>query len=205
MKIFLRTLITISILVVLAITFGCGGTETQTVKTEPTPVVKEAPTIEELRKPVDKDPNMFKVLKVIKKFGKFRKQYMTYEKYQKTSGSSGAIDPAWFYDSYDLEVNEKKHWSTVTYGSAGRAIERDPRIEKALEGLPKQSVIVKLKTPDGRKYIISDADGDGIIDFAKIANQKTVAGKQDIKVLDKMQEKYTWLMSIVKKYYKKNM
>jgi hypothetical protein len=202
MKVSLRALAIMSILGLLAAGFGCGPKKE--MQTEPRVEVPKEPSIEELRKPVAKDPGIYKAIHVIKEFGQFQKKYISYEKYRElTRGKSGVIlDPDWFYDSYVLNFNEKGYWATVTFGTAKRAIERDPRIEKLMADLPGNSVTVKLKTPSGRTYLLTDAEADGILDFAKDASQKNVT-KIDIQLLDQMQEKYTWLMSIVKKHYKK--
>ncbi|MCP5108184.1 MAG: hypothetical protein GY950_32655 [bacterium] len=200
MKIMLRVLIIAITAAFLAIVSGCGPAAVDKPKTEP--IVKE-PSIEELRKPVAKDPAIYKAVKVLQKSGRLSKKYMSYEKYQKLSGGQGAaLDPDWFYDSYVLDLNENGYWASVTFGTAKRAIERDPRIEKVLTGLPAKSIFMKLKTPSGRTYILSDAEADGILDFARDEKQKTVK-KIDIPLLDKMQEKYTWIIGIVKRYYKK--
>jgi hypothetical protein len=202
MKVIIRVLVIISILGLLAAGFGCGPKKD--IQTEPQVEVPKEPSIEELRKPVAKDPGIYKAIHVIKEVGEFQKQYISYEKYlELTSGKSGVIlDPDWFYDSYILNFNEKGYWATVTFGTAKRAIERDPRIEKLMTDLPENSITVKLKTPSGRTYLFTDAEADGIVDFAKDASQKNVT-KIDIQLLDQMQEKYTWLMNIVKKHYKK--
>ena len=198
MKLILRTLVIAGVLTALAILAGCGPE--QKPQTEP-PVVKE-PTVEELRKPVAKDVTIYKAVDVLKKFGRLSKKYMSYEKYKKlTGGQAAALDPDWFYDSYVLDLNEKGYWASVTFGTAEKAIARDPRIEKIMTDLPGTSVFMKLKTPSGRTYLLSDAEADGILDFAKDERKKDT--KIDIQLLDKMQEKYTWLMGIIKKNYKK--
>ena len=42
----------------------------------------------------------------------------------------------------------------------------------------------------------------GVLDFAKDANEKKTA-RVDIQLLDQMQEKYTWILGLIKKHYKK--
>ncbi len=202
MKRFPKILTILSIIVYMAIAFGCGG-GTQEPKTEPQVTPKE-PSIEELRRPVAKDPTIYQAVQVIKKFGSLSKQYISYEKYQELTGGQGAaaLDPDWFYDSYVLDLNENGYWATVTFGTAKRAIERDPRIEKLLADLPGKSISIKLKTPSGRTFLLSDAEADGVLDFVKDIREKTT-NKIDIDLLDKMQEKYTWIMGIVKKHYKR--
>jgi hypothetical protein len=201
-KIFTKTLIITSIAVYLAAAIGCGPS-TQKPQTEPQVTPKE-PTIEELRKPVAKDPTIYKAAEVLKEYGRFTKKYMSYEKYQQSTGGQGAaaLDPDWFYDSYVLDLNENNYWATVTFGTAKRAFERDPRIQELMKDLPETSIFMKLKTPSGRTYMLVDAEADGILDFVKDARQKKVE-KVDIELLDKMQEKYTWIIGLVKKHYKR--
>ena len=201
MKLFPRILAIVGIVVYLAAALGCGG-GTQEPKTEPQVIPKE-PTIEELRKPVAKDATIYKAVQVLKKFGRLSKKYMSYEKYQKLTGGqdAAALDPDWFYDSYVLDLNEKGYWATVTFGTAKRAVERDPRIQKLMTDLPGKSIFMKLTTPSGRAFLLSDAEADGILDFVKGAEEKTVK-KINIELLDKMQEKYSWIISIVKRNYK---
>lgn len=183
---------------------GCGPGAAPSPRTEPVsePTTIKEPAIEDLRKPVSVDPEMFKAVDVLQKFGKTAKKHMTYEKYVSSVGaaSGGAIDPDWFYDSYNLNMNENNYWAVFTFGTAVAAKEKDPRIRDLLVNLPETSIIVRLKAPDGRKYILSDANADGILDFAKDEARKDAA--LDIKLLDAMQEKYAWLLGIVKKYYK---
>jgi len=198
-----RELSLIAIFVGVIFLFNCGPGKK--VETEPqiSPVPQE-PTVEELRKPVSKDPTIYKAQEVIKEYGRFFKKYMPYEKYtQMTKGQAGmALDPDWFYDSYKLNLNENNYWMTVIFGTAKRAIERDPRIEKVLSDLPLKSITVELKTPSGKTYLLNDAEADGILDFVKDAKEKKVT-KIDIELLDKMQEKYNWIIGLIKKHYKK--
>lgn len=204
MKVIVKTLAIAMIMVYLLAAFGCGGAAKK-VETQPVePPPSKEPSIEELRKPVAKDDTIYKAVEVLQKFGRSTKKYMSYEKYQATAGAqaSGAIDPDWFYDSYVLDMNEDGYWATVTFGTARRAKENDPRLRDLMENLPGQSIFIKLKTPSGKTYLLSDAEADGVLDFAKEAGD-TGAAKIDIQLLDRMQEKYTWLIGIVKKYYKK--
>jgi hypothetical protein len=198
----LKTLIIVSIVIGLLFIIGCGPTEK--AQTEPQVVTPSEPGIEELRKPVAKDATIYKALEVIKDYGRKSKEYISYEKYQQlTKGQAGAaLDPDWFYDSYKLDMNEKDHWILVIFGTAKRAMARDPRIEKIMAGLPEKSITVELKMPPGTKYLLSDAEADGILDFAKDANEKKTT-KVDVQLLDKMQEKYTWILGLIKKHYKK--
>lgn len=204
MKVIVKTLAIAIIMVYLTAAFGCGGAAKK-AETEPQPIEPpKEPSIEELRKPVAKDPTIYKVLEVLQKFGRLTKKYMSYEKYQASAGAqaSGSIDPDWFYDSYVLDMNEDGYWANVTFGTAQKAKDNDPRLRDLMENLPGQSISMRLKTPSGKTYILSDAEADGILDFAKEAGD-TGSTKIDIQLLDRMQEKYTWIIGIIKKYYKK--
>jgi hypothetical protein len=197
-----KVLIITAVLISLVTGFGCGPSA-QKPKTEPVKPAEPVPDIEALRKPVAKDPGMYKITNVIKEYGQFKKKYMSYEKYQKLTGgqANAALDPDWFYDSYHLNMKEKGYYITVTWGSSKRAKDRDPRIEKIMAGLPNQAITIKLDTPKGNSYVLSDAECDGILDYA--ANAKIKNPKIDIKLLDAMQEKYTWIIGILKTHYKK--
>jgi hypothetical protein len=203
-KVIAKTLAIAMIMVYLLAAFGCGG-PTKKVETVPQPTEPpKEPSIEELRKPVAKDDTIYKAVEVLQKFGRLTKKYMSYEKYQSTVGAqaTGAIDPDWFYDSYVLDMNENGYWATVTFGTAKKAKENDSRLRDLMENLPGQSIFIKLKTPSGKTYLLSDAEADGVLDFAKDTGDMGAA-KIDIQLLDQMQEKYTWLIGIIKKYYKK--
>jgi hypothetical protein len=191
----------LSIVIGLMFIIGCGPAEKPQTEPQVTPT---EPSIEELRKPVAKDATIYKVLEVIKDYGRLSREHISYEKYQQlTKDQAGtALDPEWFYDSYKLNLNEKGHWILVTFGSAKRAMARDPRIEKIMADLPEKSITVELKMPSGKKYLLSDAEADGILDFAKDAREKKVT-KVNVQLLDKMQEKYTWILGLIKKHYKK--
>jgi hypothetical protein len=141
-------------------------------------------------------------MKVIKEYGQLKKKHISFVKYKKlTAGQpGGAMDPDWFYDSYHLDMKEKNHWITVIFGTSKRAKARDPRIGKIMADLPPNSIAVKMKTPKGREYMLSDSNADGILDYAAPAKNKSP--KVDIKLLDRMQEKYTWIIGIIKKHYK---
>jgi hypothetical protein len=198
----LKTLIIVSFMFGVMFVIDCGPAKN--AQTEPQLVTPREPGIEALRKPVARDNSIYKALAVIKDYGRLSKEYISYEKYQQLSRSQAgvALDPDWFYDSYKLNMNEKDHWIIVTFGTAKRAMARDPRIEKIMAELPVKSITVELKMPSGRKYLLSDAEADGILDFAKDANEKK-ATQVDVQLLDKMQEKYTWILGLIKKHYKK--
>ncbi|MCP4218832.1 MAG: hypothetical protein GY765_29640 [bacterium] len=201
MKLLLKSLTLICAVLFISLFSGCGPEKVQPTTEPPSQPVPQEPTIEELRKPVAKDPGMFKAVTVLKKYGTKSKTYMSYEKYQKMS-ASGAMDPSWFYDQYDMNMNEKKHWIKVILGTSERAVQKDPRIAKIMAELPQLSISMEVKTPSGKIYLLSDMQGDGILDYAADSKKKS-GGKVDIPLLDKMQEKYTWIIGIVKKHYKK--
>jgi hypothetical protein len=201
MKVFTRILVISFVVLALAAT-GCGPAKE--VKTEPTtlPEPKPEPTIEELRQPVEKDATIYKAYKVIEKFGFLKKKAISFNKYAKLKAGGGAMDPDWFYDSHVLEINDKGYWMTFTLGTSKRAKDTDERIEQLMAGLPDNSIHLKMKTPSGKTYLLIDSQADGILDFVKDARAKST-GKVDIKLLDQMQEKYTWALRLVKKHYSK--
>lgn len=191
----------------LAIAMNCGPSG-QAPVTEPVqPVVEpKEPTIEDLRKPVAKDPEMYKALNVLRELGRHDKKYISYEKFQElTKGQPGAaVNPDWFYDNYVVDINEEGYWINVLYGTSQRAMEKDPRIQKVMADLPANSITVVLKTPGGKSYLLNDAQGDGVLDFVKDSAKPTDPSvKVDIKLLDQMQEKYTWVIGLIKKHYYK--
>lgn len=199
----IRVTVYVVLVIYLVLAIGCGGAKAPEPVLEPTPPppVKE-PTVEDLRKPVAKDPDMFKVVKVMQRYGRLRKKAITFEKYSSLAGGQGggAINPDWFCDTYILEMNENNYWVTFTLSTAKAAKMKDNRIQQVMSGLPEESISLTLKNPEGKRYILSDAEADGVLDYAAPANQATV--KVDIPLLDKMQEKYTWLLGIVKDSYK---
>jgi hypothetical protein len=194
------TLMCVALGLVLLVNCGPAKKVESEPQVEPVP---QPPSIEELRKPVAKDPAIYKALKVIKEYGRLAKSHISYEKYQKLTGGqeNATLDPDWFYDSYKLDTNENGYWIGVTYGTAQRAFSRDPRIEKVMADLPGKSITVELKTPSGRTYLLTDAEADGILDFAQDAKEKNRV-TVDVKLLDQMQEKYTWILGLLKKHYK---
>lgn len=201
MRVITSILVTSIVILALA-SVGCGPS--QDVKTEPTklPEPKTEPTIEELRKPVAKDPTIYKACKVIEKFGFIKKKAISFNKYKQLTSGGGAMDPDWFYDSHVLEINDKGYWMTFMLGSSKRAKDKDARVQQVMSGLPDKSINVKMKIPSGKTYMLIDAEADGVLDFVKDAKAKTT-GKVDIELLDKMQEKYTWALRLVKKHYSK--
>lgn len=185
-------------LLVVVITGSCAGKK---ATTEP---ASGEPVPQPLRLDIAADPGMYKTVKVIKNFGKRTKKHLSYAKFQKTE-KSAVFDPDVFYDHYVLDLNEKNHWITMTFRSATRAIDKDPRIEKLMENLPRKVIDVQLKTPQGKTFLLSDTNADGVLDFASPAGQKKKTGSTaDLKLLKNMQVKYRWILGIIKKYYKKN-
>ncbi len=203
MKQLLRVLTITCIVLYIAAFLACGGSQT-TPKTEPPkPEPGREPSIEDLRKPVSQDVSFFKAVHVIKEYGRKTKEYMSFDKYQsEIAGKGGALDAEWFYDTFVLDLNDKGYWATVTFGTSKRAVERDERIKNLVKDLPERSIYMKLKVPSGRTYLLTDAEADGVVDFVSDPKKKGRV-KIDIQLLDKMQEKYTWLMNIIKKNYKK--
>jgi len=199
-----RVLTALIIFISFLFVVACGPSSSPAPKTEPEITqIQTPPAVEDLRKPVAKDANMFKVIKVIKEYGVFKKKYMSFEKYHQLTngGTSGALDPDWFYDSYSFNMNEKNHFITITFGTSKRAKDRDDRIEKVMADLPENSISVRMKTPRDHTYLLTDAEADGILDYA--VDEKNKGAGVDIKLLDAMQEKYSWIVSEVKKYYSK--
>ena len=152
------------------------------------------------------DGQMYKAYWVLERYGNQTQSHMSYAQYKKSTsgGSLSAWRPDWFYDSYRVPVNEKGHWITVTYHTALRAMRKDQRIAKLMENVPRHSIDVRMKTPNGVKYILTDAEADGVLDFAALdtnkKNKKEV--KVDFELLKRMQRKYAWILSIIKKSYK---
>ncbi len=81
-------------------------------------------------------------------------------------------------------------------------MESDPRIAKLIGDMPKESITMDLKTPKGNKYLLVDNNADGVLDFVKKAGSKTTM-KIDVKLLDSLQKKYTWIIGVIKKHYQK--
>lgn len=171
------------------------------IDTEPS---SEVPATKYPRLDIPADPGMYKALQVIKDFGKRTKGHLSYADFQK-SKKSAVFDPDIFYDHYLLDLNEKDYWITLTFRSAVRSIEKDPRIEKLMENLPRKAIDVQLKTPRGNTYLLSDSNADGVLDFARPAGKKKISPvNADLNLLKNMQEKYRWVLGIIKKYYKRN-
>jgi hypothetical protein len=153
---------------------------------------------------VSPDPAMFRALTVVRKFGKLIHRYMPYDQYKKSgSGNGSTFDPGIFCDRYELDLNEKDYWVTLTYYTAERAISRDPRIEKIMKDFSPKSIDVKLKTPSGKTFLLSDSNADGVLEFASQEGSPVKnPSRVDLQLLKRMQEKYRWVLGIVKRYYR---
>lgn len=199
-----KVLISFATLVIALNLVNCGGSKKPA--TEPTPAPKpEAPAIESYRPNVPKDPNIYKAFKVIKHYGKLSKRYTPYSKI-KSAGGSGTVQAMgsdMFYDTYSLPMNEKNYWVTVNYNTAERAIENDTRIKQEMKNIPVNNIDMVVKTPKGRKYVISDTEADGILDFAAPAGKPVkMSAEQKKSLLDRMQRKYSWFLRLIKKNYR---
>jgi len=176
---------------------GCVGKKAET---EPS---AEVPALQPPRLDMAADPGMYKAMQVIKDFGKKSKDHLTYSEFRKTK-KTAVFDPDVFYDHHVLDLNEKDYWITITYRSAVRSIRKDSRIEKLMENLPRKVIDVQLKTPQGKTFLLSDSNADGVLDFASPAGKKKRSNPEaDLKLLKNMQGRYRWVLSIIKKYYKK--
>lgn len=203
LKSFTSLFIAVTAAFLILLIAGCGAPQkVETAPTPPPPPPKE-PTIEELRKPVTADNEMKKVIIVIRNYGLLKKQAISYEKYkQLTKGSTDSpINPDWFYDNYVMTINLNKYSAPVTLGTA-RYSGRNPKIKELMSGLPENSISISpFVTPSKKKYVLVDYNCDGILDYAKPVNAPA-SSKISVQLLDEMQERYTWLLSIIKKKYK---
>ena len=185
----------------LLVVAGCGGTET--VKTEPEPVVAPVPP----PPTAPPDPHIGQAYTVLRHFGTLTRRHMSYNQYQQKTGEAGtvsSVSPDWFYDIYSLELNEKGYWVTVSFQTARRAVARDPRIETLLGGAPHHAIDMRVKTPRGRRYILSDSEGDGVLDYAAL--QGKTGGTRptfDAELRDSMQKTYSWILGVIKGYFQR--
>jgi hypothetical protein len=197
----MKRLLMLLILSCLIIYAGCAP---KAPKKEPGQTIK--PVEVPMKLDLPKDEQMYKAYWVLKRYGNKTQAHMSYTQYKKNTSASDLSfwSPDWFYDSYQVPVNEKGHWITVTYHTATAAMRKDRRIEKLMENVPHHSIDIKLKTPNGAKYILTDTEADGVLDFAapdaKKRNTKEV--KADFPLLKRMQGKYTWILGIIKQSYK---
>ena len=196
----MNRLMPVSVLLSLILYAGCA---LKAPRKEPDP----QKTIDEFPMKLDlpKDGRMYQAFQVLEHYGRKTQSHMSYARYKKSTSSGGlsSWSPDWFYDSYQVPLNEKGHWITVTYHTASAAVRRDQRIEKLMENVPHHSIDVKLRTPKGESYILTDTEADGVLDFVAPETEKKSgkAVKVDFPLLQKMQVKYTWILSIIKKSY----
>jgi len=191
------------ILVFLSFVFlaaGCGGPKE--VKTEPEPALVPPPPPPPTAPP---DPAVGRAYVVLRHFGTLTRKYMSYSEYSRRNQAEGtvaSVSPDWFYDTYSLDLNEDGYWAKVKFQTAERAIARDPRIETLLGGAPRHAIDMTVKTPAGRRFILSDSEGDGVLDYAAPAGRQA-AGRPafDADLRDRMQATYTRLLTVIKRYY----
>lgn len=196
-KVIFYTFAAIFILLII----NCGPTSRP--DTEPAPLEGKVETKPVLNVP--EDTQIYKAYKVIADYGRLTRKHRSFRDFLRVSkkGGNSAFDPAWFYDSYVLSLFEENHKIKIMFNSAKRAIYKDQRVEEKMSGLPAQVIDIHLKLPGGRTYLLSDSDGDGVLDFALPAGQKPTPGKANLPLLQKMQKKYRWIISILKKSYKR--
>jgi hypothetical protein len=184
----------------LVFSIYCSGSKP--VRTEPE--AKNKTNAEETSHPIllntKKDKTMYKVYRVIKHFGKLKVEHIPVKNLNIQSGS--AVNPDAFYDVYELDVDEKGYWFRILFKNADRAIRRSRKVKQMMAGLPVYVLDIRLKTPAKKLYMLSDADADGILDFAAPLDKNRKKLDIDIKLLQNMQEKYRMILRIIKKYYK---
>jgi len=194
-----KRFLTVLLPMIALILVACGGPET--VKTEPEPVaVPEAPPPPK----VSPDPGIHRAHVVLRHFGRLTRKYMSYAEYRRKNQASdgvASVSPDWFYDTYSLDLNEDGYWARVNYQTAERAIARDPRIESLLGNAPRHAIDMTVETPAGRKYVLSDSEGDGVLDYAALKGKPAEGSGFDWKLRDRMQATYSRLLSVVKGYY----
>lgn len=184
---------------VVLILAACGGPKT--VVTEPEPAtVPEAPPPPS----ASPDPQIGRVHVVLRHFGRLTRKYMSYEEYSRNHRAGdevASVSPDWFYDTYSLDLNQDGYWAKVHYQTAERAITRDPRIESLLGTAPRNAIDMSVETPAGRKYVFSDAEADGVLDYAALQGRKAGDSGFDWELRDRMQATYSRLLAVIKGYY----
>lgn len=203
MHIQLKRILRLSIIVAFAAAIGCGP---KTPVVAPPPAEPGPTPLQTWQQEIPKDATIYQALKVLENYGRKSKKSISYNEYKKNTGGSTLTSwsPEWFYDAFTLELNEKGNWVTVTWSTSKFAGNRDPRIAELMKDAPSDVIDLKVKVPSGRTYLLGDSDADGILDFAMNKNAKAQeAGKQaNIQLLDQMQKKYAWILSIIKRNYK---
>jgi hypothetical protein len=183
---------------VLILLAGCTGkkadTEPSTLPMTDVPKLNIAP-----------DPGMYKVLQVIKRFGNKTMDYLSYPEFKKREATeqNATFNPDVFYDQYVLDLNEKDYWVTVTFRTATRSRRRDSRIRDLMQNFPENAIDMLLKTPANKTFLLSDSNGDGVLDFARPESKQHNQGLTvNIELLKAMQQKYGWILRIIKRHHK---
>lgn len=181
---------------VLILLAGCAGKKTDTEPSTLTdvPMLNIAP-----------DPGMYKALQVIKRFGNKTMDHLSYAEFKKRKAimQNTTFNPDVFYDQYVLDLNEKNYWITVTFRTATWSRKRDSRIRDLMQSFPENAIDVLLKTPAKKIFLLSDNNGDGVLDFARTGVKQHHQGPTvDIELLKAMQQKYSWILGIIKRHYK---
>jgi hypothetical protein len=193
-------------LAVLLIAVWVGCSTAGPKKTEP---LTTGPSIQPPKLDLPADITMYRALAVIEHYGRQSQQHILYREYQQRTGGKGgdvsSWSPDWFYDSYVLDLNEQGYWATVTYSTARDARDRDERIDRLMQGVPVDVIDMRLKFPSGDTYLLGDSEADGVLDFARKAGQKpdTAPNSQDLERLKWLQEKYAWILGVIKRNYRK--
>jgi len=191
------------VIVAFAAAIGCGP---KTPVTEPPPAEPGPTPLQTWQQEIPKDATMYQALKVLENYGRKTKKSISYNEYKRNTGGGTLTSwsPEWFYDAFTLDMNEKGNWVTITWSTSKFAGKRDARIADLMKDAPSDVIDLKVKVPSGSVYLLGDSDSDGILDFAMNKKAKAEeAGKQaNIQLLDRMQKKYSWILSIVKRNYK---
>ncbi len=189
------------IMITFSLILAYVGCAPKAPKTEPE-VTEPAEIPQKLDLP--KDKTMYKAYWVLAKYGRRTQRHMSYERYKKNTGGDPTApwSPDWFYDSFEIPMNEKGHWITVNFHTARGAI-KDARIRKLMENVAQNSIDIRLQLPNGRKYLLTDTEADGVLDFAAPVTRRKPQKelKVDFELLKQMQKKYTWILGLIKKSY----
>ncbi len=203
MQIQFKGILTFLVFLGLIATISCGP---KTPVTEPPPAEPGPSPLQVWQQDIPKDATVYQALKVLESYGRQSKKSISYNEYKKNTsgGTLASWSPEWFYDAYTLDLNEKGNWVTVTWSTAKFAGKNDNRIAQLMKDAPSDVIDLQVKVPSGATYLLGDSDADGILDFAMDKKNMTeAAGKQaNIQLLDQMQKKYAWILSIIKRNYK---